>query len=52
MSYVKDGYLPGHRPADVPWQDYVVLGDVVLIPRDAQVTTVDASGGSGGMQLA
>ncbi len=39
----KDGHLPAQRQANVPWQDYVRLPDVVLIPLDTQVTVVDFS---------
>ncbi len=40
LSYQKAGYLPAQRQANVPWQDYVLMDDVVLIPRDGQVTTL------------
>ncbi len=43
LNYTKDGYLPVQRQANVPWQDYVVLDDVVMIPLDPQVTTIDLS---------
>ncbi|MDS4031599.1 MAG: hypothetical protein RKO66_16215 [Candidatus Contendobacter sp.] len=41
VNYQKAGSLPAQRQANVPWQDFVVLDDVVLIPRDARATTVD-----------
>ena len=41
VAYAKTGYLPAQRQMNVPWQDYAVLPDVVMIPRDAQATTVD-----------
>lgn len=41
LSYQRTGYLPAQRQENVPWQDYVILDDVVLITRDAQATTVD-----------
>ena len=41
VNYQKAGSLPAQRQASVPWQDFVVLDDVVLIPRDAWATTVD-----------
>ncbi|MDG4554467.1 MAG: RHS repeat-associated core domain-containing protein [Candidatus Competibacter sp.] len=41
VNYRKVGYLPAQRQVNAPWQDYVVLDDVVLIARDAQATTVD-----------
>jgi RHS repeat-associated protein len=41
VNYDKPGFLPAQRQVQVPWRDYVLLPDVVLIPLDAQVTTVD-----------
>ena len=41
LNYQRNGYLPAQRQENVPWQDYVVLEDVVLITRDTQATTVD-----------
>ena len=41
LNYQRNGYLPAQRQVNVPWQDYVVLEDAVLIIRDAQATTVD-----------
>src|SRR5207237_616351 len=41
--YTKDGYLPAQRQIEAPWQDYTWLPDVVLIPFDAQVTSIDLS---------
>ena len=41
LSYQKAGYLPAQRQANVPWQDYVLMEDVVLIALDSQVTTID-----------
>jgi RHS repeat-associated protein len=41
ISYQKDGYLTAQRQIDVPWQDYAWLPDVVMIPLDLQVTTID-----------
>jgi RHS repeat-associated protein len=41
VKYQKDGYLPAQRQVNVPWQDYIVLDDVVLVPRDGRVTTID-----------
>ncbi|MCP5197341.1 MAG: hypothetical protein H6974_11225 [Gammaproteobacteria bacterium] len=40
LVYAREGYLPAQRQAQVPWQDYVIMDDVVLIPRDRQVTTL------------
>ena len=41
LNYVKEDFLPAQRQTEVPWQDYVYLPDVVLIPLDPQVTVVD-----------
>jgi hypothetical protein len=46
----KDGYLKSQRQIDVPWQDYVWIDDVVLVPLDSQVTEVDSD--SGAVQIA
>ncbi len=43
INYEKDGYLTAQRQVDVPWQDYVRLPDVIMIPLDPQVTPVDLS---------
>src|SRR5438876_3897286 len=44
VNYVKVGLLPLQRQANVPWQDYVVVPDVVMIPVDPQVTAVTLAG--------
>ncbi|MDE2179981.1 MAG: tandem-95 repeat protein [candidate division NC10 bacterium] len=41
VKYENAGYLPAQRQVQAPWQDFVVLPDVVMIPRDTQATTVD-----------
>jgi len=41
VTYETAGYLPAQRQVQAPWQDYVVLPDVVMVPRDMQATTVD-----------
>ena len=41
VNYQRSGYLPAQRQVNAPWQDYVVVEDVVLIARDAQATAVD-----------
>ena len=37
----KAGFLSAQRPVDVPWQDYLSVDDVVMIPVDGTVTTID-----------
>ena len=51
VNYEKEGYLPVQRQINVPWQDYVWLPDVVMIPVDNQVTTVTLDGNAS-MQVA
>ncbi|MFP4610492.1 MAG: Ig-like domain-containing protein, partial [Thiohalophilus sp.] len=41
VQYERDGYLPVQRKIDTPWNDYVWLPDVVMIPLDEQVTPID-----------
>ena len=41
VNYGKSGYLTAQRQVNVPWQDYVVLPDVILVPLDPNVTLVD-----------
>ena len=41
FNYRKSGLLSAQRQVNVPWQDYAMTPDVVLIPLDPQVTTVD-----------
>lgn len=43
LNYEKTGYLPVQRQTNTPWQNYVVLDDVVMIPLDSQVTPIDLS---------
>jgi hypothetical protein len=37
----KAGYLPAERQVDVPWQGFAAVPNVVMVPLDAQVSTVD-----------
>lgn len=41
VNYRRIGLLSAQRLVNVPWQDYVMAPDVVLLPFDPQVTTVD-----------
>ncbi|MGK4006806.1 RHS repeat-associated core domain-containing protein [Sorangium sp. So ce1036] len=41
VTYEGDGYLRVARQVDVPWQDYVTAGDVVMTPYDSHVTVLD-----------
>ncbi|MBK8742437.1 MAG: hypothetical protein IPM02_24415 [Betaproteobacteria bacterium] len=40
VDYRKTGFLPVQRQVSVPWQDYALVPDVVMIPVDAQVTSI------------
>ena len=52
VSYEKTGFLPAQRQVNVPWQDYVVVEDVVLIRPDAKVTAIDLTNTSQEFQVA
>ncbi len=41
VTYGKSGFLSAQRPVDVPWQDYVLVDDAVLVAADAQATVID-----------
>jgi hypothetical protein len=41
VHYHKHGFLPVCRQLAVPWQDYVRLPDVALIPADEKVSAID-----------
>jgi hypothetical protein len=43
LNYEKLGFMPLQRKEDVPWQDFVMLPDVVMMGYDPQVTLVDLS---------
>jgi RHS repeat-associated protein len=41
VHYEKNQYLTVQRQVEAPWRDYVWLPDVVMLPYDPQVTTID-----------
>ena len=41
VTFTRNGYLPAQRQVQAPWQDYVFLPEVALIPLDAQVSAID-----------
>ncbi len=41
LNYSKPGFLPAQRQLNAPWQDFAVSEDVVLIPLDPEVSTID-----------
>ena len=52
LNYSKDSYLPVQRQITVPWNDYVTSDDVVMIPLDTRVTTIDLNDSSQAFQVA
>ena len=40
VQYEKAGFLPVHRQASVPWQEFVVLPEIVMLGVDPLVTAV------------
>ncbi len=43
VTYKLDGYLRASRQVETPWQDFVWLPQVVLVPMDTAVTPIDFS---------
>ncbi len=41
VEYTKDGYMPVQRRVRTFWQEYAWVDDVVLLPYDDNVTTID-----------
>lgn len=41
VRYEKEGYITAQRQVDVPWQDFAILPDVIIIPYDSNKTDVD-----------
>jgi RHS repeat-associated protein len=41
LDYARAGYCSAQRQIQVPWQDYAVLPEVVLVPLDTVKTVVD-----------
>lgn len=44
LDYTREGYLPAQRQVDVPWQDFVIADDVMLVQLDPVVTEIDLDG--------
>jgi hypothetical protein len=44
VRYEKDNFITAQRQVTVPWQDFALLPDVVLIPYDNQATLVNLGG--------
>ncbi|MBN1570137.1 MAG: hypothetical protein JXA73_20005 [Acidobacteria bacterium] len=43
VNFEKEGYLPAQRPANTPWQDYVLIEEIRMVTLDTEVTAVDLS---------
>jgi RHS repeat-associated protein len=41
LNFSLTGHLPAQRPVRLPWREYAIVDDLVLITVDSQVTTVD-----------
>jgi RHS repeat-associated protein len=41
IKFEKVGLMPAQRQVTAPWQDYVMIDDVVILPYDDHVTLVD-----------
>ena len=41
LRFERNGYVSVQREVDAPWTDYATVDNVVMIPFDDQVTTVD-----------
>ena len=50
VDYQQTGFCPVQRQISVPWQDYVTVPDVVMIPMDSVVTSI-ALGPNSPMQV-
>ena len=47
VVYEKAGYLPAQRTVDVPWQDFGIAKDTVLVAHDPVATTITPDGNPG-----
>ena len=52
LEFSKLGYLPAQRRVEVPWNGYVSLDDIVLIPLDPSVASIDLADASVPYQVA
>jgi hypothetical protein len=43
VNHKRTGYLPVQRQVNAPWQDYEMIDEVVMVPLDTAVTTIDFS---------
>jgi len=52
LNFQKSGYLPSQRQQNVPWQNYALMEDVVLIQQDSKVTALDLTQTTAPFQVA
>jgi hypothetical protein len=43
LKYEKSGFLPSQRAVEAPWRDFAWMPEVILVPLDDVVTTIDLS---------
>ena len=46
LEFQMTGLLPARRQVLVPWRDYVEAPDLVMVPLDTQVTTIELDAGA------
>jgi RHS repeat-associated protein len=51
LDYAKPGYLPAQRSAQVAWNDFTVVEDLVLVRLDSTVSVIDLGAGQGQMAV-
>ncbi|MFP5371736.1 MAG: carboxypeptidase-like regulatory domain-containing protein, partial [Actinomycetes bacterium] len=44
LVFERQGYIPAQRLVDAPWQDFIDVDPMVMVPYDGQETDVDTSG--------
>ena len=52
VRYAKAGFLPAQRQVQTSWQEFTIVPDVVLLPHDSRVTTINFGAGLASMQVA
>ncbi len=52
INYEKLDYLPVQRQINVPWNDYAILDDIVMIQLDSRVTSINLADNTQAFQIA
>ena len=52
INYKKQDYFPAQRQVDVPWQDYVIADNAILIQPDSKLNTIDLTNATQDFQVA